>query len=173
MSAENQVNPGKIAKLTQDIVKILSNEDSTTRQRAIQAALTVLGEAPILPAHKSPQINTPDDSTDQDDIGAFFKRDGKLKPSDTAFLCAAFHYSVHGPVAFGIDEIRQIAADAGEIIPDRVDNTFRAAAKKGKNLFQMVGKRSFKPTASGAAFFKEEWSVKPGKKLKVVANSKE
>lgn len=173
MSAENQVNPAKIAKLTQDIVKILSDEDSASRRRAIQAAMTVLGEAPIVPAHKSPHVDEIDEIAEQGDIGTFFKRDGKLKPSDTAFLCAAFHYSEFGPVSFTVDEIRKIAADAGEIIPDRVDVTFKGAAKKGKKLFQPAGKGVFKPTASAAAFFKEEWNAKPGKKPKVTAKVKE
>lgn len=165
MSDEKQADPTKIAKLTQDIVKILSGEDSATRRRTIQAALTVLGEVPIGSEERPSQLNK-DIDLEPLGFGDFFKRDGKLKPSDTAFLCAAYHYSEYGPTTFTTEEIRKIAADAGEVIPDRVDSTFRAAAKKGKKLFQAVGKGVFKPTASAAAFFKETWNVKPGKKIK-------
>ena len=166
MSDEKQVNPAKIAKLTQDIVKILSDEDSATRRRTIQAALTVLGEVPIASEEKRSQLNRDTDDAEPLGIGDFFKRDGKLKPSDTAFLCAAYHYSEYGPTAFTTEEIRKIAAEAGEVIPDRTDKTFKMAAKKGKKLFQSVGKGVFKPTASAAVFFKETWNVKPGKKTK-------
>ena len=164
MNDEKQIDPARIAKLTQDIVKILSKEDSAGRRRAIHAALAILGEAPITSGQNSSQINGVPENTELGDIGSFFKRDGKLKPSDTAFLCAAYHYSQFGPTAFTVEEIRQIAADAGEVIPDRVDKTYKKAAKKGKKLFQPVGKGAFKPTASAAMFFKETWNVKPGNK---------
>jgi hypothetical protein len=165
MSDEKQIDPAKIAKLTQDIVKILSDEDSATRRRTIQAALTVLGEVPIASEERSPQPSGTN-GVEALGFGDFFKRDGKLKPSDTAFLCAAYHYSEYGPTAFTTEEIRKIAADAGEVIPDRIDITFKGAAKKGKKLFQAAGRGAFKPTASAAAFFKETWNVKPGRKIK-------
>jgi hypothetical protein len=166
MSDEKQVNPAEIAKLTQEIVRILSDEDSVTRRRTIQAALTVLGEVPIASEERPSQPNRDTDDMELPGIGGFFKRDGKLKPSDTAFLCAAYHYSEYGPMAFTTEDIRKIAAEAGEVIPDRIDKTFKGAAKKGKKLFQPVGRGVFKPTASAAVFFKETWNVKPGKKTK-------
>lgn len=166
MRDEKQVNPAKIAKLTQEVVKILSDEDSATRRRTIQAALTVLGEMPIASEERPFQPNRDPDDVEPPGSSEFFKRDGKLKPSDTAFLCAAYHYSEYGPIAFTTEEIRTIAAEAGEVIPSRIDKTFKGAAKKGKKLFQPVGKGVFKPTASAAVFFKETWNVKPGKKIK-------
>jgi len=154
MTDDNTPNPANVAKLTQEIVQILATEDSVTRRRAIQAALTVLGEVPISTTEAPQGDAGSSDSDPHGSTAAFFARDGELKRSDTAFLCAAYHYSKYGPIPFTVDEIRGIAAEAGEIIPDRVDVTLRGAAKKGKKLFQQVSKGTFKPTASAAAFFK-------------------
>src|SRR5260370_7408537 len=148
MRDEKQVNPAKIAKLTQEVVKILSDEDSATRRRTIQAALTVLGEMPIASEERPFQPNRDPDDVEHPGSSEFVKRDGKLKPSDTAFLCAAYHYSEYGPIAFTTEEIRTIAAEAGEVIPSRIDKTFKAAAKKGKKLFQPVAKTAFTPPTS-------------------------
>jgi len=171
MSVQKQSDPEKMASLTQAIVKILANEDSEGRKRAIHAALTLLGESAMPTGDESDEDRAAGDT--YQDIGSFFKRDGKMKPSDSAFLCAAYHFSQHGSAPFTVDEIRSIAADAGEVIPDRVDVTFRGAAKKGKKLFQTCGKGCFKPTASAAVFFKEAWNVRPGKKPKGSSAAKE
>jgi hypothetical protein len=80
--------------------------------------------------------------------------------------------SQYGSVPFTIENLRTIAAEAGEVIPDRVDNTLRQASKSGKKLFQIVGNGDFKPTAQGALYFKQKWNVKPGREMKPKTDDK-
>jgi hypothetical protein len=171
MTEEKQAVPAQAGILAQQIVTILISEDSETRRRAIHAAMMLLGE-------EAPHIQTK--STQQDlgnedlvDLAEFFNRDDDLKPSDHAQLCAAYHFSIYGTAPFSLEELRTIAADAGVVLPDRLDMTLTSATKNGKKLFQVAGKGLYKPTASAGLFFKERWSVKPGKMRKEPASAKE
>jgi hypothetical protein len=162
MTTNEVADPANAGKLAQEIVAVLAKADSATRHRAVQAAMMLLGDSfPSLPNSQSE--TTRDESADR---GTFFNRGDDLKPADNAYLCAAYHFSNFGAVSFSIAEIRSIAADAGLIIPDRLDMTFSSAAKKGKKLFQSVGRGLFKPTAAGALEFKERWEVKPGRQVR-------
>lgn len=164
-----QPDPKTVAALTQQLVKLLADSEAETRRRAIQAAMTVLGDSPLSKAFDTREANPLGEArSDESEAGpeAFFKRDGKLKPSDRAFLCAAYHFSIYGMAPFAVTELRKIAEDAGEILPDRVDKTLNQAASKGKKLFQSVSRGIFKPTVAGASYFKEEFDVKPGRQTK-------
>ncbi|MFT3730340.1 MAG: hypothetical protein QM780_02790 [Hyphomicrobium sp.] len=165
-TVDTSPDPAKAGKLAQQIVSILINEDLITRQRAVQAAMTLLGDAPVQPNVGPPHYTKEDGSGDSHDLASFFNRDGEMKPADYAYLCAAYHFSQFGGVPFSFIEIRAIAADAGVVIPDRLDMTFSQATKKGKKLFQSTGKGSLKPTAAGGLEFGERWGVRPGKKAK-------
>lgn len=165
-TAGTSPDPTKACKLAQQIVSILINEDLITRQRAMQAAITLLGDAPVQPNVGQPHYAKDVSGGDGHDLASFFNRDGEMKPADYAYLCAAYHFSQFGAVPFSFAEIRVIAADAGVVIPDRLDMTFSQATKKGKKLFQSTGKGSFKPTASGSLEFGERWGVRPGRKAK-------
>lgn len=164
MAYATQPDPAKSATVAQQIVKVLAKEDSATRQRAISAALTLLGEqAPRGGGHSKGESAADDGGDAHADMASFFERDGKLKPSDNAFLCAAYHFSLYGTAAFSLDELRDLAREAGVVIPDRVDMTLRQAGKGKKKLFQSAGRDSYKPTAAAGVFFKEKWNVRPGK----------
>jgi hypothetical protein len=172
MTTDKSADPAKAGKLAQEIVAILVNEDSVTRQRAIQAAMMLLGE--IVPQSINGQSNPPRDAGGDHhaDLESFFNRDGEMRPADYAHLCAAYHFSQFGAAPFSTTEIRVIATDAGVVVPDRLDMTFRKASKKGKKLFQSAGKGSFKPTATGSVEFQERWAVKPGRKAKAPPTAK-
>lgn len=175
-------DPAKTASLTQQIVKILAKEDSPTRLRAIEAALTILGEVQVKSVKDQKQEGSGaggghDDSNqegghDHAHLAAFFQRDGDLKPSDHMYLCAAYLYSLYGIGPFSLDELRQIGSEAGVVLPDRLDMTLKQASNKGKKLFQSAGRDAYKPTASAGVLFKEKWNVKPGKKPKPVKETK-
>jgi hypothetical protein len=167
MTEQKQSDPAKAGEIAQQIVKILVNEDSETRRRAIQAAMMLLGEA-------SSELEFPGaGGNDPADLAAFFNRDEKLKPSDYACLCAAYHFSMYGTAAFSLDDLRTIALDAGVVLPDRLDMTLKSAVKDGKKLFQAAGRNAYKPTASAGVLFKEQWGVKPGKRKKETATAKD
>jgi hypothetical protein len=169
MTTNNSTDPAKAAKAAQKIVDILINEDVVIRQRAIQAAMLLLGEA--MPRSPNVQSHSLDDehNENQADLASFFNRGDELKPADYAHLCAAYHFSQFGSVPFSIAEIREIATDAGEVIPDRLDMTFGSATKKGKKIYQSPGKGSFRPTATGSLEFGDRWNVKPGRKSPLTA----
>jgi hypothetical protein len=163
----NSPDPAKAGKLAQQIVGILMGEDSVTRQRAIRAAVMLLGET--VPQERSDQGGLTDwdmSGNNHADLAAFFNGDEDMEPADHAQLCAAYHYSIYGASAFSITELKAIATDAGVVLPDRVDMTLRNATQKGKKLFQPSGPGAFKPTAAAGLHFAEKWKVKPGKKVK-------
>ena len=165
MASVSNADPTKAGVLAQQIVAILIDEDSATRQRAVQAAMMLMGESchPQINVPTRTPIGEPSDGN-HTELATFFNRDEDLKPSDNAFLCAAFQFAQFGPIPFSLAEIRSIATDAGVTIPDRLDKTFAVAKKKGKKLFREAGKGAFKPTAAGSLMFKEKWGVRPGRR---------
>ncbi|MBX3410874.1 MAG: hypothetical protein KF859_13445 [Phycisphaeraceae bacterium] len=177
MSEAHKPDPVRTAELAQQIVNVLAKEDSPTRQRAIFAALTILGEE--APAGKPSNRGGDTGGRGGDehvggehrDLATFFKRDEKLKASDYAQLCAAYHFSQYGDEAFTLEELRKIATEAGETIPDRLDMTLKAAKKNKKTLFQSAGRDRYKPTAAAKQMFKERWGVRPGKNTKPTKDS--
>ena len=145
MAETSQGNAEKAVQLAQSLVEILIDEDSETRRRAIQAALVLLGDAPFSLSPSTPDLEPTQDDAD---IANFFNREEQLKPSDYAHLCAAYHFATYGPAAFSLEELKAIAIDAGIILPDRLDMTFKQASRKGKKLFQPAGKGAYRPTAA-------------------------
>jgi hypothetical protein len=87
---------------------------------------------------------------------------------DEPFLCAAYHYSIYGIAPFSLDELRNIAKEAGVVLPNRVDMTLRQAGKGSKKLFHSAGRDLYKPTAAAGLVFKKKWDVKPGRRTKSV-----
>jgi len=165
----SQPDPKSVAALTQQLVKLLANSEAETRRRAIQAAMTVLGDSPLPEAFNTKDAKPKGETrSDESEVGlsGFFKRDGKLKPSDRAFLCAAYHFSIYGMAPFAVTELRKIAEEAGEVLPDRVDSTMHMATAKGKKLFQPVSRGVFKPTVAAALYFEEKFDVKAGRQKK-------
>jgi hypothetical protein len=174
MTEEINPDPKKIGVLAQKVVSILVDEDSVSRQRAIQAAMMLLGESGVLAVdHALNAANGAQDSHDHEALASFFNRESDLKPSDHAFLCAAYHFSIYGTAAFSLNELREIANDAGVVLPDRLDMTLRNAAKDGKRLFQNAGRGLVRPTAAAGVFFRERWSVKPGRFSKTAVGVRE
>jgi len=173
MTDTAQSSPSKAGALSQQIVALLIEEDPETRRRAIHAAMTLLGDAlPLQAETRTRGLLTTSDDDDETSLSRFFNRDEALKPADHAQLCAAYHFSTYGTAAFSLEELRAIAGEAGVILPDRLDMTLVQAAKKGKRLFQAVGKGSYKPTAAAGLAFKERWGVKPGKTAKQATAAK-
>ncbi len=167
MTSQDQADPARSGALAQQIVAMLTKEDPDTRRRAIQAALVLLGEASsISNANTRPPKQQQDNNVEPGALAEFFTHDAKLKPSDHAYLCAAYHFSLYGMTAFSLEELKDIAGEAGVVLPDRLDMTLTQAAKKGRKLFQPAGKGMFRPTASAGIVFKERWSVRPGKQAK-------
>jgi hypothetical protein len=167
MEDTTQINPAKAGEIAQKIVSLLINEDSGTRGRAIRAAMTLLGEKPIAGDTSAERAKAPLRGPEASlDLGQFFNRGDKLRPSDNAQLCAAYHYSLYGTAAFSLDEIRAIAKNAGVVLPDRLDMTLSSATHAGKKLFQSAGRGTVKPTAAAGVAFNERWSVKPGRQEK-------
>jgi hypothetical protein len=167
MTQQKEPDPTKAGTIAQKLVAILINEDSETRRRAVQAAMTLLGESVV--AHASVGCQSAPSGSGDDgpvDLATLFNRDEKLKPSDHAHLCAAYHFSVYGTASFLPEELRTIANEAGVVLPNRLDKTLTNAARNGKKLFQPAGKGAFRPTAAAGLAFKEKWGLKPGKKEK-------
>jgi hypothetical protein len=167
MGTNDQPDPSKASELAQKIVTLLMDADSGTRQRAMHAAMMLLGEKPI-PNQEPDQHakNLGDVPATAVELGQFFNRGERLRPSDNAQLCAAYHYAIYGSVAFSLDELRSIAREAGVVLPNRLDMTLSSATHGGKKLFQPAGRGTVKPTAAAGVAFHERWGVRPGTKTK-------
>lgn len=162
LSSSTSIDPNRAIQLAQKLLEILLPEDPTTRTRAVRAAFELLGEpSPELTFRKA---DTPEAA--DIDLASFFSREGNFKPADYVQLCAAYHFSKYGVVTFTIQELRSIAADAGVVLPDRIDMTLNQASNKGKKLFQSSARGVYRPTAMAGVLFKEKWGVKPGKLTK-------
>jgi hypothetical protein len=96
----------------------------------------------------------------------FFGKFNHDRAADNAKLIAANHYRKYGSEPFSIDDVRQVAADVGITIPDRVDMTFRAAKEDGHKLFTKAGRSKFKPTVHGETHLKAEYSITKGTKIR-------
>src|SRR5262245_54529460 len=116
MSEQRSADPTKAGKLAQQIVGILIDEDLETRRRAIQAAMMLLGENGV--SNNPLQEATAGEHWTAPDMGAFFTRDDVQKPADYAQLCAGYHFSLFSNVPFSLDELRDIANEAGIVLPD-------------------------------------------------------
>lgn len=168
MADTKPLDPTKAGELAQSLVKLLAAVDSETRRRALDAALTLLGEKGILTHERSGSAGWDEPKSNQEiAAGEFFDRGEKLRPAENALLCAAYHFSNFGSASFSLDDLRTIGKDAGLILPNRLDMTLQQAAKGGKRLFQSVGRGQFKPTTAAGVFFGDRWSVRPGSKTKV------
>jgi hypothetical protein len=167
MKNTTPADPAKAGELAQKIVNLLSKENSCTRRRTIQAAMTLLGEETAPDAALNQRDKQP--TTKAEGVVDLWHLNGgeKPKPSDHAELCAAYHYSMYGPVAFTFAELRAIGDDAGVFLPGRLDMTLSLANHGGKKLFQLAGRGAVKPTASAGVAFGEKWGVKPGRAAKI------
>lgn len=166
MKNTTPADPAKAGELAQKIVNLLSNENCCTRRRTIQAAMTLLGEK-TGPDAALNQRDKPSITKGERVVDLWLLNCGeKPKPSEHAELCAAYHYSMYGPVAFTFAELRAIGDDAGVFLPGRIDMTLSQATHGGKKLFQAAGRGAVKPTASAGVAFGEKWGVKAGKAAK-------
>jgi len=167
MDTSDQPDPTKASELALKIVNLLRDTDSETRRRVMHAVMLFLGEK-VIPeqrAERRPDVGG-DGAESNLELGQFFHRGEKLRPAESAQLCAAYHYALYGAAPFTLDEIRAIANDAGVVLPDRLDMTFASAQHAGKKLFQSAGRGLVKPTAAAGLAFNERWSVKPGRQVK-------
>jgi hypothetical protein len=95
---------------------------------------------------------------------ALFSRFDHDRPSDNVRLVAAYLFQEYGSEPFSAEEVKEIAANAGITIPDRVDMTLAHAKENGKQLFTRVGRGKFKPTVHGESYLKTTYNVKKGTK---------
>jgi len=105
------------------------------------------------------------------DIGEFFAQIQHDKPAENAVALAAFYYSQYGSIEFSIAEMNSLSREVGVTIPERLDMTYLAAQRDGKNLFRRSGRGAFKPTVYGEAHFKKTYQATKGRKVKPAQGS--
>jgi hypothetical protein len=110
-----------------------------------------------------------DDAGNEDELGegsggdvSLFGRFDHDKPSDNVRLIAAYLFQQYGAEPFSVDEMKEIASDAGITVPARIDMTLRQAQENGKYLFVNAGTGRFKPTVHGETHLKDAYGVKKG-----------
>src|SRR5690349_16439989 len=98
MTDQDESDPMKAGELAQQIVKLLREEAPATRQRALRAALLLLGETNTSSVRD--QVGASAQATsaasESSSIAELFGSEEELKPSDHAQLCAAHHFSIYG-----------------------------------------------------------------------------
>ena len=76
---------------------------------------------------------------DTSDLESFISSFEHKKPKDNIMLLTAWLYSQQGAYSIQAKEIKELADSCGLVIPNRSDNTMRAAKNKGKSLFKQQG----------------------------------
>jgi hypothetical protein len=108
---------------------------------------------------------------DTSDLSNFFSSLTISKPSEAAYAIAAWLFSQYGSAPFTISEIRELGAQLGYTIPDRIDKTLAGAKDEGKSLFRKAGRGLWGPTVQGELWFKSEYKVAKGKQQHPAADS--
>lgn len=88
-------------------------------------------------------------------------------PADSVKAIAAYLYSIFGSSEFAVAEVQSIADGAGVTVPARVDVTLNGATVKSKKLFRKVRSGVYQPTVHGEAYFKEQFLVRKGTRVRV------
>ena len=140
MEHSAQPDPAKTNEIAQKVFALLVNEESATRHRILQAVMLLLGETPLPESSSNSLHATGDVPKSSMDLGDFFNRKEKTKPSDHAQLAAAYHYSQYGFAPFSLEDIRKIATEAGVVLPDRLDMTFNAAPRVERSFSNLSEK---------------------------------
>jgi hypothetical protein len=164
MQTEIQCAEQNVLSVAQNLLNVLADVDQETGERAARTAFMAKGWF----TRTLTELEIPTEQTVDSSAAAtqFFDREKGLKPAENAVFCAAFHYSQYGTQTFSVDDLREIASEAGLVLPDRVDMTLRTVGKDGKKYFQPVGKRCFKLTSHGELHVQKRWQVRPGKSSK-------
>jgi hypothetical protein len=163
MTTEIQNTEHQVLSLAQNLLNVLADVDQEIGRRAVLTAFMAKGWVAHDFQTKSEASVSPDGVPRRAQPAvAFFDRGEPLKPAENALLCCAYHYAQYGSQAFSLDQVRDIARDAGLVLPDRVDMTLKGAGKDGKKYFQPAGKGSFKFTSHGELYVQGRWEVRPG-----------
>ena len=112
-----------------------------------------------------------DEPADGVDLSALVAKHEHAKPSDAALLLAAYHFSLYGAAPFTIDEMRELASDAGLTVPERLDMTLKQFKREKKALFKNAGNGRWRPTVTGEAYLKKAYGVFKGKGKKASGNA--
>src|SRR6185312_14792552 len=119
MVTEIENGEKQVLLAAQNLLLAFAGLDQETAERATRTAFMAKGWAPRGLWNGNEVAASTNETPHQDNSTlAFFGRFEKLKPTENAYLCAAFHYSQHGNHPFSMDEIREIAKDAGLVLPD-------------------------------------------------------
>lgn len=145
-------------KRLREVDKVVKSLDSTIREASFKILQSYITGGKVETGKEPPEHDISDDD--------FFTQFDHDKPADNALLIAAYHYRQYGTQPISLGEVRTLADDVGITIPERVDMTFKAAQRSGKNLFASAGIGKIKPTVYGEKFFKETYRVTKGKKKK-------
>jgi hypothetical protein len=165
MLSETLNSEQQVLTIAQEFLQVLGGVGKDAAERAVHVAFIAKGwiASDAVQEHSASSTVAEGPGGTNSSLVAFFARDEKLKPAENAYFCAAYLYSLYGAQAFSFDDLRAVAADAGVVLPDRVDKTLFTAAKAGKKYFQSAGKGSFRFTSHGELYVQGRWAVKPGK----------
>ena len=157
-----------VKKKLLDINKTISSLDPAIRSAAFDILASYYFDDYELPADDSEEEKGKKKRTSGRSLGTatlekFISKHEHDKPSKNVFLIAAWIYSQHGAVPINAKLCQKISDETGITIPNRPDNTMRAAKHDGKSLFRQQG-NGWKPTTSGELFLKETYTVRKGNK---------
>jgi hypothetical protein len=105
-----------------------------------------------------------DGAVDLSETEQFFTTHEGGKPSENAYLSVAYLYSQYGAQPFSLDDVREVANQAGLTLPDRVDVTLAGAKKSGKPLFKRAGRGKLQPNVHGETYLRNTYGIAKGNK---------
>lgn len=167
MSQSSNSGMSQAVVLAQRIVEAIMDADKDVQRRALRAAFAIVADEnePVTEG----DAKLPDHANDKGKgtLMSLLERGENRKPAENVYLCVAQHYSTYGNTPFSIQDLKEIATEAGLVLPDRLDMTLKGAAHKKRKMFQAAGSGSWRLTATGATVISEKWDVRPGRAAKV------
>jgi hypothetical protein len=157
-------------KRLQEINEVIETLDPAIRQEAFSLLKPYIGEeAPSsasgsTPAETGATTAAGDGDLDLTAAEEFFTTHEGGKPSENAYLTAAYLYSQYGASPFSMDDVRTVANHAGLTLPDRVDVTLSGAKKNGKPLFKRAGRGKLQPNVHGETYLRTTYGISKGTK---------
>jgi hypothetical protein len=158
----NEATYKQLKKKIVEVNAVITKLDPAIKTDAFSLLKPYLREGQTLHADNKDE-HTNQLGTVHGDAGTLISTHPDGSPADNVSLVAAYLYSQYGSTTFSPADIKELGDSFGLTVPNRIDNTLKAAKRGGKRLFQKVGKQ-FKVTVTGEAHFKTEYRVTKGSK---------
>jgi hypothetical protein len=149
-------------KHLEEVNAVVSKLDGSIRAAAFEVLRPYVTKGSANARHTPEPEKRPTVAAESATLEQLLDNHKDAEPHENANLAAAYWYSQYGTAPFSLEKIKNLGNDAGLIIPDRLDMTFKQAKSEGKALFQVVARGLYKPTVTGEGYLRKTFGVTKG-----------